>query len=308
MSNTNTPGLCQDRVVIVTGAGAGLGRAYALELAAQGAKVVVNDLGVGRQGEDGQAVGAAQAVVDEIIAAGGQAAANTDDVADWDGGRRIVETALAAFGDLHAVVNNAGFVRDRMFVSATPDEWDAVLRVHLRGHFCTSRHAVDYWRAQQKAGETIDARILNTTSGAGLQGSIGQSAYSAAKAGIAGLTLVQAAELARYGITVNALAPNARTRMTEGAFAEEMNRLENGFDIYAPENTAPLVAWLCSAASAAVTGQVFELKGGRLFLSQGWTDGPAIDKGSRWRADELGPVIDQLVQGRAPAKPVYGAA
>jgi NAD(P)-dependent dehydrogenase (short-subunit alcohol dehydrogenase family) len=213
---------------------------------------------------------------------------------------------LENFGELHAVVNNAGFVRDRMFVSCSPEEFDSVLRVHLRGHFCTTRHAVDYWRAQQKAGKTVDARIINTTSGAGLQGSVGQSAYSTAKAGIATLTLVQAAELARYGITANALAPNARTRMTETVFAAEMNRTENGFDVYAPENTAPLVAWLVSSDSASVTGQVFELKGGRLHLSQGWTDSPAEDKGARWSASELGQVVRRLVAKRAPAKPVYG--
>lgn len=298
-------GLCKDRVVIVTGAGNGLGRAYALELAAQGAKVVVNDLGVGTHGESGLTQGAADKVVAEIRAAGGQAVANTDDVADWEAGARIVQTAIDAFGDLHAVVNNAGFVRDRMFVSSTPEEWDAVLRVHLRGHFCTSRHAVDYWRAQQKAGQTINARIINTTSGAGLQGSIGQSAYSAAKGGIASLTRVQAAELARYGITANALAPNARTRMTATAF--DMAAEEGSFDIFAPENMAPLVAWLCSTESTEVTGQVFELKGGRIFLSEGWTDSPAEDKGARWQADELGPVVQRLVASRAPAKPVYGA-
>lgn len=301
------PGVCEGRVVIITGAGAGLGRAYALGLAAEGAKVVVNDLGVGRQGEDGGNKGAAEKVVDEIRAAGGQAVANTDDVTDWEAGKRIVQTALDAFGELHAVVNNAGFVRDRMFVSCTPDEWDAVMRVHLRGHFCTSRHAVDYWRAQQKAGKQVNARIVNTSSGAGLQGSVGQSAYSTAKGGIATLTLVQAVELARYGITANALAPNARTRMTEGAFAAEMNRKEDGFDIYAPENTAPLVAWLCSAESADVTGQVFELKGGRLWLSQGWTDSPAEDKHARWRATEIGPAVRRLLTEREPAKPVYGS-
>jgi NAD(P)-dependent dehydrogenase (short-subunit alcohol dehydrogenase family) len=300
-------GLCAGRVVIVTGAGAGLGRAYALALAAEGAKVVVNDLGVGRQGEPGANRAAADSVVAEIREAGGEAIANTDDVTDWEAARRIVTTALDAFGDLHAVVNNAGFVRDRMFVSCTPEEWDAVMRVHLRGHFCTTRHAVDHWRAQQKSGKKVAARIVNTTSGAGLQGSVGQSAYSTAKAGIAALTLVQAAELARYGITANALAPNARTRMTETVFAAEMNRTENGFDIYAPENTAPLVTWLVSSESAGVTGEVFELKGGRLHLSQGWTDSPAEDKGARWTAAELGPVIRRLVAQRAPAKPVYGA-
>ena len=272
-------GICENRVVIVTGAGRGLGRAYALGLAAEGAKVVVNDLGVGTHG-DATTETPAQQVVDEIRAMGGQAVANYDDVTDFEAGGRIVKAALDAFGGLHAVVNNAGFVRDRMFVSCTPDEWDAVLRVHLRGHFCVSRHAVDYWRAQQKAGKQVDARIINTSSGAGLQGSVGQSAYSAAKGGIASLTLVQAAELRRYGITANGLAPNARTRMTETAFAEAMQAKDGEFDIFAPENTAPLVAWLCSSASADVTGQVFELIGGKIRVCLGWNDGPEFDKGS----------------------------
>lgn len=298
-------GVCEDRVVIVTGAGNGLGKAYALELARQGARVVVNDLGVGTHGEAGLTQGAADLVVEEIRDMGGQAVANHDDVSDWEAGKRIVQTAIDAFDRLDAVVNNAGFVRDRMFVSCTPDEWDAVLRVHLRGHFCTSRHAVDYWRAQQKAGNTVDARLINTTSGAGLQGSVGQSAYSTAKAGIAALTLVQATELARYGITANALAPNARTRMTATAF--DMTTDANAFDVFAPENMAPLVAWLCSADAQDITGQVFELKGGKIFLSEGWTDSPALDKGARWEAGELGPVVRSLLAGRAPAKPVYGA-
>ncbi|AGH48693.1 MULTISPECIES: SDR family oxidoreductase [Sphingomonadales] len=299
-------GICEGRVAIVTGAGNGLGKAYALGLAAEGAKVVVNDLGVGTHGEDGLTKGAAEQVVDEIRAMGGEAVADTGDVADWDAGKRMVDLAVSTFGRLDAVVNNAGFVRDRMFVSCTPEEWDAVTRVHLRGHFCTSRHAVDYWRAQQKAGNPIDARIINTTSGAGLQGSIGQSAYSAAKAGIATLTLVQAAELARYGITANALAPNARTRMTATAF--DMSVAEGEFDVFAPENMAPLVAYLVSEQSRKVTGQVFELKGGRIFLSQGWTDSPAYDKGARFEASELAPIVEKLVATREPAKPVYGTA
>lgn len=300
-------GICEGRVVIVTGAGGGLGRAYALALAAQGARVVVNDLGVGTHGEAGQTVGAAQAVVDQIIAAGGQAVANTDDVAEVEGGQRMVQTALDAFGDLHAVVNNAGFVRDRMFVSCTPEEWDAVLRVHLRGHFCVSRAAVDYWRAKQKRGENPDARIINTSSGAGLQGSIGQSAYSAAKGGIASLTLVQAAELGRYGITANALAPAARTRMTETAFADAMKAPDAGFDANDPANVAPTVVWLASSQSAHVTGQVFELQGGRIMLSEGWHDGPGVDEGRRWCPSEVGAVVDRLLTLRTPAKPVYGA-
>ena len=218
----------------------------------------------------------------------------------------MVDQALDSFGALHAVVNNAGFVRDRMFFTCSPEEWDAVLRVHLRGHFCTSRHAAEYWRAQSKAGNPVDARIINTTSGAGLQGSVGQSAYSAAKGGIASLTLVQAAELARLGITANALAPNARTRMTDtGAFNMEV--AEGAFDEFAPENMAPLVAYLVSERSKGVTGQVFELKGGNIFLSQGWTDSPSYDKGARFEAAELDPIVRRLLEEREPAKPVYGA-
>lgn len=298
-------GICEGRVVIVTGAGNGLGRAYALELGRQGAKVVVNDLGVGTHGEAGESKGAAEKVVDEIRAAGGEAVADTGDVADWDAGKRMVEAAISNFGRLDAVVNNAGFVRDRMFVSCTPEEWDAVTRVHLRGHFCTSRHAAEYWRNEQKAGNPVDARIINTTSGAGLQGSIGQSAYGSAKAGIATLTLIQAAELARYGVTANALAPNARTRMTAtGAF--DMDAKEGEFDVFAPENMAPLVAYLVSEQSKGVTGQVFELKGGEIFLSQGWTDSPSHDKGARFDAAELDPIVRKLVETREPAKKVYG--
>ena len=300
-------GICEGRVVIVTGAGGGLGRAYALALAAEGASVVVNDLGVGTHGESGQTVGAAQKVVDEIIALGGKAVAKTDDVTEVEGGQRMVQTALDAFGDLHAVVNNAGFVRDRMFVSCTPDEWDAVLRVHLRGHFCVSRAAVDYWRAKQKQGQNPEARIINTSSGAGLQGSIGQSAYSAAKGGIASLTLVQAAELGRYGITANALAPAARTRMTETAFADAMKAPEDGFDFNDPANVAPTVVWLASAQSAEVTGQVFELQGGKIMLSEGWRNGPAVDAGRRWNPTEVGDVVRDLVARRTPAQAVYGA-
>jgi NAD(P)-dependent dehydrogenase (short-subunit alcohol dehydrogenase family) len=300
-------GICVGRVAIVTGAGNGLGRAYALGLAAEGAKIVVNDLGVGTHGEAGETRGAAERVVDEIRAMGGEAIANCDDVAEWDSGKRMVEAALDSFGRLDAVVNNAGFVRDRMFFTCSPEEWDAVIRVHLRGHFCTSRHAAEYWRAQAKAGNPVDARIINTTSGAGLQGSVGQSAYSTAKGGIATLTLVQAAELARLGITANALAPNARTRMTStGAF--DMDAKEGAFDIFAPENMAPLVAWLVSEQSKSVTGQIFELKGGQLSLSQGWTDGPVHDKGARLEAGEIDAIVRALLAARAPAKPVYGAS
>lgn len=300
-------GICDGRIVIVTGAGRGLGRAYALELASQGASVVVNDLGVSNHGED-TGESPADSVVAEITAAGGRAIANHADVADWEATGDLVRSAIETFGGLHAVVNNAGFVRDRMFVSSTPDEWDAIMHVHLRGHYCTARHAVDHWRGQAKAGNPVDARIINTTSGAGLHGSMGQTAYSTAKGGIATMTLIQAAELARYGITANALCPNARTRMTEGAFGEAMSRKEGDFDIFAPENTGPLVAWLCSEGSAEVTGQVFELVGGKLSLCLGWSDGPSEDAGQMWQADEIGGAVARLMDKRPAAKPVWGVS
>ncbi|MGH9187773.1 MAG: SDR family NAD(P)-dependent oxidoreductase, partial [Acidimicrobiales bacterium] len=226
-------GICSGRVVIVTGAGRGLGRAHALALAREGALVVVNDIGTTLDGT-GRSLGPAESVVAEIAAGGGTAIVNDDDVADWDGAARLVRVALDAFGRLDVVVNNAGFVRDRMFVSSGEDEWDAVVRVHLKGHFCVSRHAASYWRDQAKAGEPVDARIINTSSGAGILGSIGQSAYSAAKGGIATLTLVQAAELGRYGVTVNAISPSARTRMTESVRGPRRPATEE-FDAAAPE-------------------------------------------------------------------------
>jgi NAD(P)-dependent dehydrogenase (short-subunit alcohol dehydrogenase family) len=298
-------GMCEGRVVIVTGAGRGLGRSYALAFAREGAKVVVNDLGTSLGGE-GREMAPAQKVVDEIRAFGGEAVANSDDVAEWDSAASIVKTAIDHFGGLDVVVNNAGFVRDRMFVSATIDEWDDTMKVHLRGHFCVSRHAVDHWRVRVKQGKTVDARIINTSSGAGLNGSIAQSAYSAAKGGIASLTLVQAAELKRYGITANALAPAARTRMTEQAFAEKMKKPESGFDAQDPDNVAPTVVWLGSAASKDVTGCVFELEGGSIKIADGWNDGPRIDKGARWEPAEVGPAVAKLLAQRRPPKKVYG--
>ncbi len=299
-------GICAGRVVIVTGAGRGLGRAHALELARQGARVVVNDLGVANDGSGGATSVPAEAVVREIQAAGGEAFADGSDVADFQQTAELLRKTLERFGDLHAVVNNAGFVRDRMFVSASEDEWDAVLRVHLKGHYCLSRHACGYWRERSKAGEAVDARIVNTSSGAGLQGSIGQSAYSAAKAGIAALTLVQAAELARYGITANSLAPSARTRMTEEVFAEMMRKPESGFDAMAPENVSPLVAWLASAESRDVSGRVFEVAGGQISVADGWRSGPEIDRGARWEPDELGAALRDLLAKAEPPQKVYG--
>ena len=302
-----TAGLCTGRTVIITGAARGLGRAYALAFAAEGANVVVNDIGTSLNGE-GRDTSAADAVVAEILASGGQAIANHEDIADWDAAKRIVDAAVAAFGDLHVVVNNAGIVRDRMFVSATLEEWDATMHVHLRGHFCLSRHAVDYWRSRQKAGHAVDARIINTSSGAGLQGSIAQAAYSTAKGGIAALTLVQAAELARYGITANALAPSARTRMTEQAFAEKMATEGQSFDVMDPANIAPTVVWLGSAHSAHVTGCVFELEGAKIMIEDGWREGPVVDKGARWAPAEVGEAVATLLASRVPPRKVWGTA
>jgi NAD(P)-dependent dehydrogenase (short-subunit alcohol dehydrogenase family) len=298
-------GICEGRIVIVTGAARGLGRSYALAFARHGAKVVVNDLGTDLAGH-GRDLSAAQEVADEIRAMGAEAAVNGDDVADWEGAGNIVKTALDAFGGLDVVVNNAGFVRDRMFVSSTVEEWDAVIRVHLRGHYCVSRHAVEHWRQRSKQGLPVDARIINTSSGAGLNGSMAQSAYSTAKGGIASLTLVQAAELARYGITANALAPAARTRMTEQAFAEMMKKPETGFDRQDPDNIAPTVVWLGSAQSKHVSGCVFELEGGSIMIAEGWHDGPRVDIGRRWEPAEVGGAVNEILKKRRPPKKVYG--
>ena len=300
------PKICEGRVAIVTGAGRGLGREHALELARQGAKVVVNDLGTTLDGA-GISVGPAQDVVNEIIALGGEAVANGADVADFDAAEGLVRQAIDTYGRLDVLVNNAGFVRDRMLVNATIDEWEAVLRVHLTGHFATMRHAAAHWRSEAKDGSMPSGRIINTSSGAGLQGSIGQSAYSAAKGGIASLTIVAAAELGRYGVTVNAIAPSARTRMTEGAFAEAMAVPESGFDRMSPANVSPLVAWLAAEDSADVTGRVFEIEGGRIRLEEGWRHGPAMDIERRWEPVEIGPAVRKLIEEGSVPEPVYGS-
>ncbi len=292
-------GICQDRVVIVTGAGGGLGAAHARIFAEEGAAVIVNDINEA----------AAQAVVDEIFAAGGLAQVNTSDITNYDDSLNAVKQAIDAFGGLDVVVNNAGINRDRMFASMTEAEWDAIMAVHLKGHFCISSHAVHYWRAQSKDGKQVNARIINTTSGAGLQGSIGQSNYAAAKAGIAALTLNQAAELGRYGITANAVAPAARTGMTTAVeeMATRMAVPEDGsFDYFAPENVSSLLVWLGSVESSAITGRVFESEGGKISIADGWRSTEGVDKGAHWQPAEVGEGIAELLRKEVAAQKVYG--
>ena len=291
-------GLCEARTAVVTGAGNGLGKSYAKALAAAGANVVVNDIN-----EDTAAL-----TVAEIVAEGGQAIACCRDITDHEQAGQIVQAAIDTYADLHIVVNNAGICRDRMFTSLSPDDWDAVVSVHLKGHYCLASHAARLWRSQAKEGQAVSGRIINTSSGAGLLGSIGQSNYSAAKGAILTLTLVQAAELQRYGVTANAIAPQARTGMTEDVFADMMKVPEDGsFDAYHPDNVAPLVVWLASAASHAVTGQCFEIFGGKLSIADGWRTGPEKDKQARWKAEELGDTIEDLMASAIPAQPVYGS-
>jgi NAD(P)-dependent dehydrogenase (short-subunit alcohol dehydrogenase family) len=292
--------------VIVTGAGRGIGREHALEFGRQGAKVVVNDIGTELDGSGGS-TGPAGEVVEAIRAMGAEAIAHGADVTNWEQTGDMVKTAIDTFGGLDVVVNNAGYVRDRMFVSTSEEEWDAIISVHLKGHFCTTRHAAAYWRAESKAGKEVNARIINTSSGAGLLGSVGQSNYSAAKAGIASLTLVQAVELGRYGITANAIAPAARTRMTEDAFADMMKKPDAGFDAMDPANISPVVAWLGSADSKDVTGQVLELVGGEIIVGDGWRRGPKVDKGERWNPADVGPAVRGLLAEAVPAVKPYGA-
>ncbi|TQS44691.1 SDR family oxidoreductase [Cryptosporangium phraense] len=299
-------GLLDGRIAIVTGAGRGLGREHALELARQGATVIVNDLGTSGAGE-GSSAGPADEVVAQIRAAGGEAVTNNADVADFAAAEGLVKQAIATFGGLDVLVNNAGFVRDRMLVNTSEEEWDAVIRVHLKGHFAMLRHAGAYWRAEAKAGRPRAARVINTSSGAGLQGSVGQATYSAAKAGIAGLTLVAAAELKPYGVTVNALAPSARTRMTEAVFAATMTAPDQGFDRMHPANVSPVVAWLASPGAADVTGRVIEVEGSRICVEDGWRHGPAADRDDRWDAAAVGPALRDLLARAGDPEPPYGA-
>ena len=298
-------GICDDRVVIITGAGRGLGRAHALAFAAEGAKVVVNDIGAELDGSGGT-LSPAQEVAEEIRAGGGEAIVNGDDISDWDQAGHLVAQTIETFGHLDTVVCNAGIVRDRMIVNMSVDEWDAVMRVHLRGTFCPVRQAIDYWRAESKAGRQRDARVVTTSSGAGLFGSVSQANYSAAKAGIAAFTIVAAAELGRYGILVNGIAPSARSRMTEEAFAEMMRKPEEGFDAMAPENVSPIVVWLGSGA-CGVSGRMFETAGGQLSVADGWQHGAVFDKGSRYEPAEIGALVDDLLKSAPTPADVYGS-
>jgi len=294
-------GICDGRVVVITGAGRGIGREHALEFAHQGAKIVVNDLGAEVDGT-GSSVGPAGEVVDEIRAMGGEAVANGDDVSDWDGAGRLIKAAVDAFGGLDVLVNNAGILRDRMLVNMTIDEWDAVIKVHMRGTFAPTRHAVEFWRNRSKAGETNDARVINTTSPSGIYGNVGQTNYGAAKAGIAAFTVIAAMELGRYGVTVNAIAPAALTRMTEnlGMGTNRPERKPEEFDPLDPGNIAPLVVWLGSPESKDVTGRVFNVQGDHISVAEGWVAGPGASKGDRWDPAELGQVVPDLVAKAAP--------
>jgi NAD(P)-dependent dehydrogenase (short-subunit alcohol dehydrogenase family) len=282
--------LCEGRVAIVTGAGRGIGREHALSLAEHGAKVVVNDLGGNTDGTGSDAT-PAQQVVDEIKAMGGEAVANGDSVSSWEGAQRLINTAIETFGDLHVVVNNAGILRDRVLVNMTEEEWDAVIAVHLKGTFAPSRWAAAHWREQSKAGKPVSGRIINTTSVSGIYGNPGQTNYGAAKAGIAAFTNIAALELSRYGVTVNAVAPVALTRMTEGLGPAPETEEER--EARSPRWIAPVVTWLASEQSAHVTGRVIEASGQVLAIAEGWVRGPRTTPVDD--ATKIGAAIDGLL-------------
>ncbi len=284
--------------MVITGAGRGIGREYALEFARQGARVVVNDLGGSPDGEGGS-TDPAQNVVEEIVAMGGEAVANHDDVADFDGAKRLIATSIDAFGRLDTLVNNAGILRDRMIVNMSIEEWDAVIRVHLRGTFGPTKWAAEYWRSCSKKGDPVDARLINTASSSGLYANPGQANYAAAKSGIASFTIVASRELARYGVLANAVYPTAISRLTEDVFAKAGLVADAGegedFAAFDAANVAPTVVWLGSSRSAGITGQVFGVRGGSVVVAENWRPGPSVDVGRRWDPAELDEVIPDLV-------------
>ena len=287
------------KVAVVTGAGRGIGREHALALARAGAKIVVNDLGASLAGEGADA-GPAHDVVREIEALGGEAVANGENVADFAGAKRLIDGTVAAFGRLDILVNNAGILRDRMLVNMEEHEWDAVIDVHLKGHFAPTRHAAAHWRERSKAADHVSARVINTSSPSGVFGNVGQVNYGAAKAGIVGFTLIAAQELQRYGVTVNAIAPNARTRMTEAAFGE-IPPPEEGFDPADPANNSPIVVALCADEAQDITGQVFFVYGGVVNMLSGWEAGELFASDERWDPDALLQELrDRLPSGAAP--------
>ncbi len=294
-------GICDGRVCIVTGAGRGIGREHALMLAAQGAKVVVNDIG-GEMDGSGRSTGPAQDVVDEIVAAGGEAVVNGDDVSSWDGAERMISQAVDTFGALHALINNAGILRDRMLANMSEAEWDAVIQVHLKGTFAPARHAAAHWRERSKAGDEVDARIINTSSPSGIYGNVGQTNYGAAKAGIASFTIIAAKELARYGVTVNAIAPAALTRMTENLGMGQAD--EETKEKMSPRWIAPIVTWLASAESRSVTGRVFDVTGQALSVAEGWHRGPTATPVEDPAL--VGEIVTQLVADARPNANMFG--
>ena len=294
--------ICEGRVCIVTGAGRGIGREHALMLAGEGAKVVVNDIG-GEMDGSGRSTGPAQDVVDEIVAAGGEAVVNGDDISTWDGSERLIRQAVDVFGTLDVVINNAGILRDRMLANMTEAEWDAVIQVHLKGTFGPSRHAAAYWREKVKGGETVDGRIINTSSPSGIYGNVGQTNYGAAKAGIAAFTVIAAKELARYGVTVNAIAPAALTRMTENLGMGDADDLTKA--AMSPRWIAPIVTWLASSESAEVTGRVFDVTGRALSVAEGWHRGPTQENPTD-DLTELGDVVKRLVREARPNANMLG--
>jgi NAD(P)-dependent dehydrogenase (short-subunit alcohol dehydrogenase family) len=287
------------KVAVVTGAGRGIGREHALALARAGAKIVVNDLGSSLAGEGADAAPADE-VVREIERLGGEAVANGENVADFAGAKRLIDAAISAFGRLDILVNNAGILRDRMLVNMEEHEWDAVIEVHLKGHFAPTRHAAAYWRERSKAGDRVNGRVINTSSPSGVFGNVGQVNYGAAKAGIVGFTLIAAQELQRYGVTVNAIAPNARTRMTEAAFGE-IAAPENGFDPADPGNNSPIVVALCADEAQDITGQVFFVYGGVVNMLSGWEAGELFASDVRWDPHVLLQELrDRMPDGAAP--------